>query len=330
MRRALRILSKILDYSWFYGILVIFMDLFSAGIFYYIFAALMLPILFIPVETLSLKLFGSTLGKILFGFRYHRKLSFKESLTIAFKKALLIQPLFLPGINLFFIYLYIKELVKYPNNRWDSIDGSNVIHRRLKWHTNLACLLTALFLTTVTIVPESLLQRSAQIVGIESADFMTRFAVFKPGDWVKVTPDDYSFSIFFPKSPDHKQTNYDVPNSERKLTVKEYSHKEDITYRLTYAELPSSWTFFGSSVVFRSVIKLIEKHEGTIHKHYKCTHNRYPAMEYNGLVKDGKLYGKSILVKNTIYRVEAISKNDLSDTQKEKVVKFMDSFSPRS
>ena len=331
MKRIFRVTARLLDYLWVYSLLFSILDILSADIIYYLTTLLFLPLIYIPIEALSLSTFKSTLGKSLFGFRYHRRPSFKKSWRIACKKGFLIQPLFLPGINIIFIIFYFRELKKYPTNRWDQIDGQRIISGNLKWHAHFTSFLAALILSIFTFATEPVLDRGARFIGLESANFIQDFNLFNAGDWTKISPKDSSFSVFFPNSPELNETVHDVPNSAKKLHVIEYVHTSNETYRLTYTSIPSSWTFFGSSMVFKGAIKIVEEYgEGKVTEHKRCSHQRFPAIQYQGKGNNNYFKGKIILVKNTLYRIEVVSAKKPVGEQEEKIQKFFDSFYPKA
>ena len=70
MRYLLRFISKFLDYVWFATTLYLILDYFDLDIFFILSAIISLPFLFIPIEAIQIKLFKTTIGKTLFGFKY--------------------------------------------------------------------------------------------------------------------------------------------------------------------------------------------------------------------------------------------------------------------
>lgn len=91
MKNIIKIFSKLLDYVWFYLIAVFFLDLFEADLYLYIVTLALVPLFFIPIETVLLKCFRTTLGKILFGLRYETDMTWKKALALAWRSENLVQ-----------------------------------------------------------------------------------------------------------------------------------------------------------------------------------------------------------------------------------------------
>lgn len=328
MSWIIRFLARVLDYSIFLAIVLFSIDFLELDLYYYVFVAILIPILFIPVETLLLKFFRTTLGKILFGLRYTKSLSWKEAFRIASKKGILIEPLFLPVINIVYAFIYLREIKKYKMKRWDEVSNASLIQKFPKVLPYSFIVAGALFLTTVSIVPEFAYEQFAKICNIERTEDS-----FDPADplassWVKISSEEMNFSVLFPKEPGYNETNYDVPNSDRVLTMKEYKHIEKLQYTLSYVELPRNWTKWGSGIVFKSSLKLLDE-VGTVKNRKKATHRSFPSLEYEMDQQDGKAFGKLVLVNSTLYRIEAKHPETISAEEKKAAQHFFSSFIPK-
>ena len=326
MRVLRRICAKLLDYFWFWSFLLLIIDAFDGSLWLYAAMTVFLPLLFIPIEATLLFLFRTTLGKILFGFRFKRSLTFKESLYMTTKKALLLTPLFIPPLNLFFIFYYIKKYRK-SENKWDYI-CITPLERNFpkKWGYSGLCLL-GIITSLIAFTPEFSYRQLNKVVSLEQPNFIKNKSFkFFSDNWVKVTPDELIFSIFFPKTPKYSEKKHSVPRSSTVLVYKEYMHTGDLNYSLSFIELPSSWTRWGASLVLKGSLNFLCSH-GKIHHKKKCKHLSFPAMEYQ-MERDKHLFlGKLVLVGNTIYKIEVELKD--SATNSDDIQKFINSFHPR-
>jgi len=325
-----RLFARLLDYIWFFSLGLFALDFFNVDLFYYFLTIISLPVLFIPIEALLIKFFKTTLGKIVFGIRYSNRLSFKESFFIAAKKGILIEPLFLPIVNIFYLVIYLKELKKYKTKRWDDISTKTLIQKLPRRLPYSLILTLAVVISTICFIPDFTFNQIAKIFHIEkSIKYNAQEGLsFSRSDWVKVSSEELTFSVLFPKEPAYEEKKYDVPKSDRILTYKEYTHAENLQYSLGFVELPRSWTRWGSGIVFKSSIKLLAK-TGTIANKKKSTHMNFPSLEYEIKHAEGKAYGKLILVKNTLYRIETKHQSNPTDEEKEVARQFFKSFIPK-
>lgn len=323
MNRILRALARFLDYIWFYGFLLLVFDLFDVSYLFYLVSFIALPILFIPVEIILLKLFRTTLGKALFGFSYNKDFSWKTAAAVAGQKGFLLQPLFTPLVNLIYAVFYIKELKRYPENRWDEYKGIRIAPQKSSFFSKTLLIALAAIVTTFVTFPDPTIGRISSMVGIEVPAIIRKNNSKNFEKWAKIS--EKSFSIFFPKKPKFFEKDYPIPGSSTKLHVKEYHHEADLHFSLTYTTLPSSWTIWGSSRVLKTALSQMEKRIGRIQTKSMMKHDSYPAMYY--VLKNGKkaTIGKLILVKNTLYRVEATSSKDLDTNSHEIAMQFIDS-----
>lgn len=323
-----RFFARLLDYTLFFALVLFVLDYVEIDLYYYFFIAIITPILFIPIETILLRLFRTTLGKILFGWRYPSRLSLKETFFISAKKGILIEPLFLPIINIIYSIIYLREIRTYRMKRWDEVSKETLIQKFPRVFPYSLIVGFTLLLGVTAAIPELVYEQVAKVCNIDQSEQALDPSNPYSSNWIKITPEELAFSILFPKEPSYQEINYEVPQSDRVLTFKEYKHVENLEYSLGYVELPRNWTKWGSGIVFKSSLKLLGK-VGTVKTRKKSTHRSFPALEYELTHKDGKSLGKLILVKNTLYRLE--TKYTASPSvEDEKVTQvFFNSFIPK-
>ena len=116
-----------------------------------------------------------------------------------------------------------------------------------------------------------------------------------PSHWKKFEAP--TFSAFFPSTPVLTEV------TEQNITLHEYKTEEG--FSASYAELPDTWTQFGSSLVFKGAINQILEHEpGELVDKENSEHGAYPALDYRILRGDVVTHGKLVLVNNTLYKLE--------------------------
>ena len=326
-----RIISKILDYSWFFSLLLFVLDIFNFDILYYFIALVALPTLFIPFEAISIKLFRTTLGKIIFGLQYERKFTWKEAFGNALKTGIFIQPLFIPGINLLYAFLYLRDIKKKGYWKGDNYSTFNVIQKKPKFLARSIIVSCAAILSLFCFTPDFALNQVAKVVPIEKLNLIKRNAIsfVSPSNWVMISPEELTFTAFFPKDPKFREKEYPIPKSSQALHFKEYFYESNINYSLAYVELPTKWTKWGANVVFKGCFKfLIPKGATVLHKN-KSTYGSYPALEYEINHEGKKITGKLVMVKNTIYKMEIKFPSDHNKDEVDLAEKFLNSFTPK-
>ena len=215
-----RIIAKLLDYTWFTSLVLSILDSLEVNLWVSLSFIPFVPLLFAPIEALFYRLFGSTLGKILFGLRYEKPLSWKASFASAFRIAFLIQPLFIPVVNILFGLLYLKEWRRYSNVRWNPPGKPHLIRKFPSLFPYGMILSISLLVSLFSFLPDWTLDQVNRIVKIEERGFFKKPGSLFSGDenWVKTSPEDLAFSIFFPNTPVFSDTNRPTPKSRLTLT----------------------------------------------------------------------------------------------------------------
>ncbi|MBS0585715.1 MAG: hypothetical protein JSR76_05385 [Verrucomicrobia bacterium] len=327
-----RIFSKVLDYTWFVSLLLFFLEEQQANIWFSLALILLVPILFAPVEALLLKLFGTTLGKIAFGLRYEKKLSWKDAFFLAFQAALLVQPLLIPGVNFVFAFLYLKEWRRYGKKRWNPRGKPHIV-RKFPSFFPYACLVTlSLIVSIFSFTSDWVVDEAYRITSTEKPGFFKRYNSYFSSEgetWTRISPDNLSFSILFPKDPAFREITRPVPKSNLTLHYQEYSHKDKITYTIGCTQLPKSWTKWGSGLVFKGAFHFLYGDDAKVNRKKKTSHANFPALEYEITKGKEKITGKLVLVKETLYKVEISQKEALTEEEQAFAEKFFASFFPK-
>ncbi len=329
-----RSLAKSFDLALFAGAFHLVFQFFGVSLLIQGMLLLILPILFAPLEALLFKCFNTTLGKAFFGFSYDRPFTLLSALNLSFKHAILILPLFLPAINLFFIFLYIRELTRFQNNRWDELSKEK-LGKYSKGKILRTCVISfTLLFSTATFAPSFSLNQISNLTGIDIfiEGVNTGFKNGNISNWKKIEESELRATLYFPSKPLQKFEEYPVPKTDMTLELKHYIYEDAAHhYTLTYTTLPKSWTKWGPSLVLGVGINYVVDKKAIVYKK-KCKHYDFPALEYK-LKKNGKTTtGMLVLVEDRMYKIEFEQPTELAelDTEAEQNLlhAFFSSFKP--
>lgn len=270
-----KILSRLLDYLWFWSILLFAADILDLDILYYLIITLALPLLFVPIETFLIKCFKTTLGKFIFGLQYTETFTWKSAFLFSLKKA-----------------LFLKT-------------SSEVIQKKPKRLPHIIAITIATLFSLLSIFPDATLNQASKILPfecIQNLKIQRNGGVNCPDGWIKLGSQELPFSAFFPEEPKFEETKKPIPHSSTTLTYREYTHNE---YSLGYVDLPSSWTKWGSHIVFKaSLQQILIRDKGSVTQKKKTLHDSFPALDYQIKRGDNITSGRLVLVGNTLYKLE--------------------------
>ncbi len=329
-----RSLAKCFDLALFAGAFHLLFQFLSVPLSVQGALILILPLLFAPLEALLLKCFGTTLGKAFFGLSYDRPFTLDSAFNLSFKQALLILPLFLPGINLLFIFFYIRELSRFPKNRWDELSKEKLgTYSKSKILRSFVIAFTLMF-SCVTFAPTFSLNQISNLTGVDIfiEGVNTGYRIGNISNWKKVEESELAATLYFPNKPSQKIETYPVPKSDVVLELKHYIYEDAAhNYSFTAAELPKSWTKWGPSLVLGMGINYVVDKKTIVSKR-KCKHYDFPALEYK-LEKSGKTTtGMLVLVQDTMYQIEFQHPTELaaldSEAEQNLLHAFFSSFKP--
>lgn len=275
MNNLSKISSRLLDYLWFWSILVFFIDIFDLSIFCYLIVTLLLPFLFIPIEAVLIKYFKTTLGKFIFGLKYDELFTWKSAFYLAYRRAL---------------------LKRSP---------ARIIRKKPKLFSHILAVTVATLLSLLSIFPDATLEQASKVLPFECIQTLRvnrNGGWDSPPGWIKIGSGDLPFAAFFPKEPKLEETSKPIPHSTHVLVYKEYTLDQ---YSLGYVALPASWVKWGSNLVFKGVLQQVASHtKGSITQKKKTLHEQFPAMNYEIRRGSELSFGRLVLVGNTIYRLE--------------------------
>ncbi len=243
------ILIRLIDYSIFY-LLITLSSLFlpvSLNEYFYGISALAVPVLWAPLEALSVSLWGTTLGNALFDRAVRNEEGKKLTFFQGLKRA-------------FFLGRY---------------KVGNVIHQEFSWGHRLLILAIALF-SIYGVISEKGVKK--MVYNIEQQ---------ARGDWVRYYSAEGKFTIDFPTDPLLEENQLEISSANRTLDYNEYKsvHKEneDIYYSVSFIDLPKKWRFLSSNTLLKGALSVLLENEtdskvlGKTISSYKGT----PALDYN-------------------------------------------------
>ncbi len=331
-----RILARLLDYSFFYSLLILplfFTSLIPNEMLHLMIGAL-IPLFWIPIEAFLLSTFGTTPGKSLLGLhikndqedtlRFHPAL--KRSLNIWLSVlACSILPL-----TIFSSYRSYKQLKRFNKLKIDQ-KLSSTVYLKKSSKIRVAIASALVFLYSIFFLAE---YEMRDVLISDKSFFSSKLFKEEAGMWTAFNDPRGEFVIHFPSSP--KTHESALPTSEGKdpLPLSEIKIVQDkIEYNLSYTILPKSLTKWGSSLVLKGSLKLLAKHTPGGAKIYKKSTTKFknhPAIDFILIRKGGfESMGRLVLIKSKLYKVEVTFPANKKTEIAEKSNIFLQSFTPK-
>jgi uncharacterized RDD family membrane protein YckC len=286
-----RVSAQMTDYALFYLIFSIF-TLFIPGYIedlYFFAFALLLPLLWAPIEALLVSRFKTTLGKFLFGIRVESHTGGKLPFFIALKRA------FFFGIR------------------------PGVIRQKAVGSLRKGGAIIALCgLIGVSVFEKEITGFAVEIERSHTID-----------GWLDYTSSNDSFRVLLPKKPEETSNILPVPAQDAELSYEEIkSHQsKKIYYSISYMQLPAKWKLAGPSRLLQGALDLIVEHTpgSKIFGKTLTKHGNHRAIDFH-MSQDGgeEVKGRLILVGMTLYRLTVVYPSDLAHQIQHQ--EFLDSF----
>lgn len=318
----LRILAKSLDYFWFYSALFAISELFFDHVYFLLITLLCLPLCFVPIETILIKLFRTTVGKALFGIYYKNSFTWKGAFFLSFRKSIYIQALFIPLLNALFALYFLFENQNGKKQRWNK---EPFITKFPKAYIYLPLLLIALLSSLIVATPEFVYNQASKVIPLEKLIQRPFNSFSDPADWVKIESAEKPFTVCFPKEPKIESSSHKASGTT--LIFQEYVAEGDTTFSLGVLELPRKWTKWGSGLVLKGAIKVLEG-KGRIGQKKKTTYNGFPCYEYRMTRNNQSIIGIVFLVDQTLYTLELRQQEPIAPENVAIAEKFFHSFRP--
>lgn len=282
--------ARLFDYSLFFlfGTSISLLFPYSPDLYFNFLFPLLIPILWAPLEAFLIACCGSTPGKMFFGLSVKNENGQKLSFKDALKRS---------------CFLKIR-----PGTMQRSTLG--LARRIFGVVLILMCLFGGLF-------------------GIVLKNFDRLNDPFGnlPG-WVNYSAVDDRFAVDFPKDPQFKLKQLDVPKAGKSIDYQEYSaESKNIHYSVSYVDFPSKWKLFGYSTLLKKSLELMVAHDKEpqeLISKTPTTHKNFPALDF--IIKKGEqdIHGRLVLVGSTLYKL-AVTYPQAAE-QKLDHVRFLESF----
>lgn len=329
-----RFLARILDYSLFYTLFLLplfFTSLLDDDLAHII-CVMLIPLFWIPFETLFISLIGTTPGKTLFGIHIRDTHNKKLSLKTSFKRALFTWikgfGLNLPILN---IVLGVRQFNTIKTKGKSSIDQElnvNVYQKkRRSLRTIIGSLLIAIFSLFFTLE-----YQLREVATSSNQEFFSKQLFGKGLNWSSYADPQGAYVIDFPGTPEAKLTQLPIPNSKDKLPFYAVNYKLDkkgVEYSLNYTTLPKNWLKWKASLLLRGALKIIatQMSQAKIVKKSSNSYNNYPTVEFVMAKKNNlECAGRLILVDDILYKIEVTYPKDIQDSIQEDLNIFLQSF----
>lgn len=241
-------LIRLIDYSIFY-LFITMSSLFlpiSLNEYFYGISALAVPILWAPLEALCLRVWGTTLANALFDRAVRNEEGGKLTFAQGLKRA-------------FFFGKY---------------KSGHIVHQTFSWGHRVLILAISLF-SIFSVVSEK---------GAKKMVF--NFEKQVPGEWNRFYSAEGKFSIDFPTDPLLETNQLEIESANRTIDYNEYKsiHKEneDISYAVSFIDLPKKWRFFSSNTILKGAMSVILDNEAEaklLGKAFSTFHGQ-PVLDY--------------------------------------------------
>lgn len=315
-----RISARVLDYFLFYFTIIFTLKLFPYAIDErtWLFFLLFLPLLFIPVEAVFISLLGTTLGKYLFNIRVKDQKGQKLSLFKSLKRA------FFEGWrNLF--PLNLAHLICFFHNKGHStLDQEQEIEIEAKPKKGFKFLLGASLLSLSFLTffyEEEIKAKITQQEGLFSILDLSK-------DWKEFKGKSEFFTVLFPKEPKSQEKKLPVPGKEPLDYYEHLFEEGDITYSVSYTNLPQAWLKWSHSLVLKGAIKLIASNTpSTSIRQRRITNiGNKTALDFILQQKNKLTEGRLLINGTTLYKIEVSYPKNQGDELSENISYFIDSF----
>lgn len=285
----LRLLARFCDYCLFFlslSAVTLFLPFFYGPFFYY-YLALMVPLLWAPLEAFLISKRSTTPGKALWGISIRDGFGFKLSYLASLRRAF-----FLP---------------KRPGN---------LFQKRISWKRKFCAIVTGTMFVLAAVYGNVLTLWS---VGLNRG--------ISPNEWIQYASDDVGFKISFPTNPEESSKELVIPDSGRVLNYEEISSDENkIHYSVTHMELPRKWRLAGNTTLLKGVLDVMVKHtDGAelIEKDFKKV-DGYRVLDFRMKQGQDEIKGRLIIVGSTLYKLSIVYPPSVFNEMQQNL--FLDSF----
>ena len=297
-------------------------------------AVFLIPLLWVPFETLLVSLLGTTPGKALFGIHIRDQKERKLSVKLSFKRAILTWIKGMGGnLPIANIVCGTYQFNKIKKTGQSTLDEQLGVHTYHKTKRSLRTVLSTALLALFSLFFVAEYEVREVVTSSEQTFFSKTSSTSLPNPhWTQYQDPEGAYSIQFPGTPESKSTELAIPRSKEKLplhAIKYELGQQGVEYSLNYTTLPSSWLKWRPALLLKGALKILASHlsQAKIVKKSSKSYNNYPALEFV-LMKKNNLHcsGRLVLVDNVLYKIDVTYPEELEEEIQEHMESFLDSF----
>lgn len=268
-----RFCARLADYGLIYGmgVLASLILPIEASSSFYLWYAVAVPLLGIPIEALFLSSWGTTPGKFLFNLSIRDRAGQKLGLRDAFKRA--------SGLT--------RETPVLQ-------------HKKTSFFRQVIAVAASFTLLGLCILSKNI---SDYTIGTQG------YYQMKMG-WVHYFSKEAGFHVNFPSDPQVEAKEVSLPRTSDPVSYNQYTSHQNaqVYYTVSYIDLPKKWSFVSSKRILQGVLEVVlkmEEDKALMNKEY-VDHKQYSAIEYR-LCKDGvETLERLIRVGNRLFKISAV------------------------
>lgn len=287
-----RFFARALDYSltYLFGTSISLFFLYAPEFYFNLLFPLMIPLLWAPIEALSISLTGTTPGKMFFGLSIVGEEGKNLSLGASLKRSFFIGSL--------------GTIIRSTLGLGRKIFGGLMI---------LFCVLSGIFTIAMKNF-EDVNDPFGRLPGwVNYADSDERFTIDFPKN-----PEYQSKQIEVPRAGE--PINYE----EYVVEVKNAS------YSVSYVDFPKKWRLLGSNKLLKKSLDLLVAHDtepGQLMSKSLTLHGNHPALDFVLKKAEQEVHGRLVLVGTTLYKLAVGYPDEMHE--KAVHLHFLDSFNPK-
>ncbi len=161
---------------------------------------------------------------------------------------------------------------------------------------------------------------SNQVTGLVSSNLKWKPFYHPEGEW----------KIEFPTKPAQQEKTIDLPDS-KKLTLSEtVSEQELLSFSIASAKLPSNLLKWSPNLILKGAMKILSSNLTSVQTSTDkiFQYRQAPTLPYTLVVEDKLIYGRLLLINDTLYKLEVECPASEKGKHQEKLEKFFNSFVP--
>lgn len=307
--------SKIIDYLLLLAFFIVIASflLLSFSSIQILTITCLLPLLFMPLEIISLKLFQRTLGQFLVGIRLKEKKPLSSLLKLSFSSMLKALTLFLPFFNIVFAFYWLKK----EANPSYMIQKGSFFSR-----TIFACIYLSFCLYSYT-------HFALEITHSPQASYVTSHGK-KNLNWMTFKHPNLEWVAKFPKTPEKREVILKLPDDQvSQVQIEEHflTDNNAIEYTISSIEIPQRLLSWGYKLILNGSVKIVTDNlpKAKLLSKKITQFKEIPSLVYTLEENSFERLGRLVLIGNTLYKVEVSYPKEKREELQDELNHFIDS-----